>query len=254
MTKNNKMKISVAMAVYNGAEYIEEQIYSITPQLGAFDELIISYDKSTDNTLEILNKLSKKDNRLKIYPNPYKTGVAKNFQNAIEHCNGDIIFYSDQDDVWMSDKISIVMKEFDELKVAAVVHDAHLTDDKLNIIKKSTFKLRGGVRTTFWGNFVRLSYIGCCMAFRAAYKDVIIPIPTIYRSHDWWTGSILSCGPTKIKTIEKQLIYHRYHNSNATPTTRPSLLYQLQVRWIILKNVILRYNRKRKIDKSLNIK
>ena len=247
------MKVSIAMAVYNGEKYIKEQVDSILVQLREDDELIVSVDKCTDRTVEILEAIQREDNRLNIFSNPYCSGVVKNFQNAVEHCSGDIIFYSDQDDVWMQDKLELIRKEFDDKKVAAVIHDASLTDSNLNITAPSTFKLRGGFRTTFWGNFVRLSYIGCCMAFRAAYKDVVVPIPTIYRSHDWWTGCLLACGKTKMVAIEKPLILHRSHDNNATPKKRPSLGYQLQVRWIILKNVILRCHKKKKIDNLLGI-
>lgn len=247
------MKVSVAMAVYNGEKYITEQVNSILVQLKQDDELIVSVDKGTDKTMEILQFLQTEDSRLKIFNNPYRTGVVKNFQNAIEHCSGDIIFYSDQDDVWMPEKIDLLRRQFQDNNVAAVIHDAKLTDSNLNVIAPSTFKLRGGARTTFWGNIVRLSYIGCCMAFRAAYKDVVVPIPTIHRSHDWWTGCLLSCGRSKIVVIDKPLILHRSHENNATPRKRPPLSYQLQVRWIILKNVALRYWRKKQIDNLLEI-
>ncbi|OUN64800.1 MULTISPECIES: glycosyltransferase [unclassified Butyricimonas] len=247
------MKVSIAMAVYNGERFIREQIDSILYQLRVDDELVISVDKCTDKTMEILTAIKDKDERLKIYSNPYSSGVVKNFQNAVEHCRGDIIFYSDQDDVWMTDKVETVRREFTDMRVAAVIHDAKLTDARLNVTAESTFKLRGGVRTSFWGNFVRLSFIGCCMAFRAAYKDVVIPMPTIYRSHDWWTGCLLACGKTRVKAIGRPLILHRNHENNATPKHRPSLSYQLQVRWIIFKNVVLRYCKKKRIDKSLNV-
>lgn len=247
------MKVSVAMAVYNGEKYIKEQVDSILVQLKPDDELIVSVDKCTDNSVEILQSIQANDCRLRVFNNPYTPGVVKNFQNAVELCTGDIIFYSDQDDVWMPNKIELVKREFEDKKVAAVIHDASLTDSTLNVTAPSTFKLRGGVRTTFFGNFVRLSYIGCCMAFRAAYKGVVVPIPTIYRSHDWWTGCLLACGKTKMVVIDKPLILHRSHDNNATPKKHPSIGYQLQVRWIILKNVILRYGRKKQIDKSLGL-
>ena len=247
------MKVSVAMAVDNGEKYIKEQVCSILAQLKPEDELIVSVDKCTDSTVAILYTLQREDKRLQIYYNPYRSGVVKNFQNAVEHCSGDIIFYSDQDDVWMCNKVELVRREFEDMKIAAVIHDASLTDSDMNVTASSTFKLRGGVRTTFWGNFVRLSYIGCCMAFRSVYKDVVVPIPTIYRSHDWWTGCLLACGKTKMVAIDKPLILHRIHDNNATPHKRPPLGYQLQVRWIILKNVILRYGKKKQIDKSLGL-
>ena len=247
------MKVSVAMAVYNGEKYVRDQIVSILSQLRKDDELIISYDESSDNSLSILTEFAQSDKRVKIYDNPYKPGVVKNFQNAVEHCLGDIIFLSDQDDVWLPNKVDKVLREFENPHVAVVIHDSKLTDSDLNVRFKSTFKLRGGVRTSFLGNIYRLSYIGCCMAFRSSYKELVVPFPTIYRSHDWWIGSMLSCGKTKIKAIDEALILHREHANNATPKSRPPLNYQLQVRWIIIKNVIARYLYKIRIDKSHNL-
>ena len=247
------MKVSVAMAVYNGEKYVRDQIVSILSQLRKDDELIISYDESSDNSLSILTEFAQSDKRVKIYDNPYKPGVVKNFQNAVEHCLGDIIFLSDQDDVWLPNKVDKVLREFENPHVAVVIHDSKLTDSDLNVRFKSTFKLRGGVRTSFLGNIYRLSYIGCCMAFISFYKELVVPFPTIYRSHDWWIGSMLSCGKTKIKAIDEALILHREHANNATPKSRPPLNYQLQVRWIIIKNVIARYLYKIRIDKSHNL-
>lgn len=244
-------KVSVAMAVYNGEKYIREQIDSIMNQLSENDELVVSFDESKDASFDILNDYAEKDKRIKVFKNPYKPGVVKNFQNALEHTTGDIVFFSDQDDVWIPGKVDKVMREFSDPKVAVVFHDSYPTDSKLNKTAESTFKFRGGARETTLGNLFRLSYIGCCMAFRAIYKPVIIPIPTIYRSHDWWTGCLLGTGKTRMKAIREPLIYHRHHEDNVTPGKRPPLSYQIQVRWIIIKNIILRYRRKLAIDKQL---
>lgn len=237
-----KCRVSVAMAVYNGGRYLQEQLNSILVQLGENDEIIISVDPSNDRTWEILSQYTASDLRIKVFKNKYTPGVVHNFQNALEHTSGEFIFYSDQDDVWMKDKISTVLKEFENQDVSVVIHDSRLVDENLNLLYESTFHLRGGVRTSILGNLFRLSYIGCCMAFRAEFKDVIIPIPTIYRSHDWWTGTICSaCG--RMVAIQKPLIYHRLHSDNVTPKKRPSLCYQFQVRWIILFNLLCRYKR-----------
>lgn len=246
-------RISVAMAVYNGERYLKEQVESILLQLCGEDELVVSVDNSVDASFEILNEIKSKDSRLKVFSNPYKAGVVMNFQNAIEKCSGEIIFLSDQDDVWDSDKIQLILPEFDDPKVAVVFHDAYLTDENLTIIANSTFKLRGGPRVSTIGNLFRLSFIGCCMAFRAIYKEVVIPIPTIYRSHDWWIGCFLACGKTKMVAVNKKLIYHRIHRSNVTPKRRPKINYQFQVRWLIILNIIRRYSKKLNIDKQLKI-
>ena len=97
------MKISVAMAYYNGGTYIEEQMDSILSQLGEKDEVIVSVDGASDGSKPLLLKMSEVDSRIHIVKGPGK-GVVRNFENAIRHCNGDIIYLSDQDDIWKPDK------------------------------------------------------------------------------------------------------------------------------------------------------
>ncbi len=226
------------MAVCNGEKYLNEQIDSIINQLSPHDEIVISYDNSSDNSFNIIKAYASIDHRIKYFKNNLKPGVVKNFENAVKNCTGEIIFYSDQDDVWMSDKIKKVLRKFEDPNVTVVIHDSSLTDRELNITHPSTFKLRNG-NTSLFKNLIRLSYIGCCLAFRSDMKKVVLPIPTIYRSHDWWTGSICSCFG-KMEKIDEALILHRLHENNATPIKSPSLGYKLSVRWIIIINLIIR--------------
>ena len=89
---------SVAMAFYNGAKYIDEQIRSILDNMEETDELIISVDDASDGSEAILEDWVQNDQRIRIIKGPGK-GVVKNFENAFKHCRGEIIFLSDQDDV-----------------------------------------------------------------------------------------------------------------------------------------------------------
>ena len=230
-------RVSIAMAVYNGEKYIREQLDSIIVQLQSNDEIIISYDNSTDNTWNIINTYASNDNRIKVVVNQGK-GMVRNFENAVHRCQGKYIFFADQDDVWMKEKVETVLGAFKNPKVTVVIHDASLTDKELNVIYPSTFDIRNGSPNVIH-NFVRLSYIGCCLAFRAELKDVVLPIPTVSRSHDWWTGTICTIFG-EMEMIDKVLIYHRQHGNNATPSVRPPLYYQISVRWIILTNAIKR--------------
>lgn len=239
--------VSIAMAVCNGEKFLKQQIDSILCQLEKNDELIISYDPSTDLTLEIIEEYRKKDNRVKLFINQdHSMGLVSNFNNALLHCRGDIVFYSDQDDYWMPGKIDIMVRHFDNPEVTVAIHDAELVDEAFNIIESSTFKLRGGARDTIIGNLIRLSYIGCCMAFRNEMLKYIIPLPTNKRSHDWWTGCICMCYG-KMSVENQQLIKHKIHDNNATPKKRPPLSYQISVRFIIIKNIFKRFviNKKR---------
>ena len=99
--------ISVCMATYNGEKYIREQMDSILQQLGEGDELIISDDLSSDKTVEIIK--SYKDKRIKLYIHGDNHGFVRNFENALVHADGDIIFLSDQDDIWMPDKVKVTI-------------------------------------------------------------------------------------------------------------------------------------------------
>ncbi|WP_412522688.1 glycosyltransferase [Shewanella chilikensis] len=235
------INVSVAMAVYNGAGYINEQIDSILIQLESKDELVISYDESQDDTYEIISNYAKKDKRIKVFRNP-GCGVVSNFENAIRNTKGNYIFLADQDDIWLSDKITRVLKEFKLSKSDAIAHNYKLVDEylrPLNVRDKSGFELRGGSSSTI-KNLVRLSYIGCCLAFTKDMKEFILPIPTEHRSHDWWIGTIVGL-VGKFSIMEDCLILHRMHTNNATPKTRPNLVYQLRVRIIIVLNAIKRY-------------
>ena len=95
--------ITVCLAAYNGEKYIEEQINSILCQLSLNDELLISDDGSTDKTIKIISDLN--DPRIKLFKNNFKS-VQKNFEFLLQNSIGEIIFLSDQDDIWEKNKIS----------------------------------------------------------------------------------------------------------------------------------------------------
>ena len=95
------------MATYNGAKYIKEQLDSIIPQLRDDDELIVSDDASKDETLKIVESYN--DPRIKIFHNE-NHGVAHNFENAMRQASGDIIYFADQDDVWLPGKLDKMEK------------------------------------------------------------------------------------------------------------------------------------------------
>ena len=110
------MKISVAMATYNGADYIIEQLDSIRLQSRKVDEVIISDDHSTDGTFEIVEKYigKYKLSEWKIIYNTVGNGVKENFYNAICQVTGELIFLADQDNRWFINKVALIEKIFEE--------------------------------------------------------------------------------------------------------------------------------------------
>lgn len=102
------MKTSVAIATYNGEKYVEELLESILRQTLSVDEVLISDDCSSDNTAEIVQKFIEShflEKAWKFSINDSNLGFAKNFREIAKHCTGDVIFFCDQDDIWVSDRV-----------------------------------------------------------------------------------------------------------------------------------------------------
>ena len=147
--------ISVAMAFYNGKTYIEAQIESILKNLEEEDELIISIDDASDGSDQILKEYRQMDPRIRLIRGPGK-GVVPNFQNALKHCRGEIIFIADQDDVWKEEKAAEVLKAFQDPEVMCVVHNAEIVDGSLKPSRETTFQWRES-GTGFWKNMKKNS-------------------------------------------------------------------------------------------------
>lgn len=206
------MKISVALAAFNGEDYIESQLESVLSQLRMGDEVVISDDSPNSKMSNLIKNMSKNDARIKYVEGPCK-GVIKNFENAIKNTTGDVIFLCDQDDVWLDDKVKSVMREI-ENGADLVLHDAIVTDNKLNIIYESFF-INHNSKSGFLNNIIKNSYMGCCMAFKSKLKDDILPFPKGLPMHDQWIGLVAE-KKYKVKFLNKPLIFYRRHDKNVT--------------------------------------
>lgn len=105
------MKISIALATYNGATYLDEQLASYRRQTRPPDEVVISDDNSSDGTWGILEKFKAESPfPVRISRNPGPRGVFWNFRLAVKACKGDILVLSDQDDIWFPEKLFLIEK------------------------------------------------------------------------------------------------------------------------------------------------
>lgn len=102
---------SVALCTYNGERYIREQLQSIFNQSMPVDEVVIGDDGSSDATLSIINTFKEKY-PIRILDGGHKLGTIRNFLRTISKCHGDIIFLSDQDDIWVPTKVETIVKYF----------------------------------------------------------------------------------------------------------------------------------------------
>lgn len=206
------MKISVCMATYNGEKYIKEQIMSILKQIKDNDEFIISDDKSTDNTRKIVEEIN--DPRIKLVINEGENGYTKNFENALKKSSGDTIFLSDQDDVWVDNKVELMLKQLENSDM--VISNAKIVDSNLEVINESHFQLYN-VKKGFWNNFLKTRYIGACMAFKREVLERALPFPKHqkYCAHDYWL-TIISETFYEVSLEEEPLLLYRRHGDNAS--------------------------------------
>jgi glycosyltransferase involved in cell wall biosynthesis len=224
--------VSVAMAAYGGSAYIKQQIDSIVDQLQEEDELVISVDPGPDDTDTIVQNYAVQDPRV-VYLQGSGKGIAANFENAIRHTRNEIVFLSDQDDIWKKDKVQKVLACFEKKECMAVLHDASIIDENGNRISDSFFKQHGS-KEGFTSNLIRNSWIGCCMAFRKELKDVILPFPSPLPMHDQWIG-LAADAYGKTVFLNEALIDYRRHGHNASSMKPASVKQQIVWRLQIAK-------------------
>ena len=221
------MKISVCIATYNGKKYLREQLDSILSQLKGGDEIIISDDSSKDNTLEII--ASYQDERIKVLPHQKFHSPIFNFENALRYATGDYIFLSDQDDIWLPDKVKQMKAILETCDL--VVSDCKVVDKDLHVMDESFFAERKSGRG-FWKNLYRNSYLGCCMAFRREVLNYVLPFPRKIAMHDIWIGLSVELHG-KVAFIPEPLMLYRRHGENVSyggGGSQNSLYYQLKYR------------------------
>jgi glycosyltransferase involved in cell wall biosynthesis len=204
------------MATCNGEKYILQQLGSILSQIGESDEIMISDDSSSDKTVEIIKSFD--DKRIRLFENNLFNSPVYNFENALKKSTGDMIFLSDQDDIWMENKVKIMMALLQQYDV--VVSDCLIVNEKEEIIHQSFFKDRGS-GGGFVNNLIKNSYMGCCMAFNRKILDIALPFPENLPMHDMWIGMIGELyGSTYF--IDEKLVKYRRHEKSSSPTSSPS--------------------------------
>ncbi|HPI90086.1 MAG TPA: glycosyltransferase family 2 protein [Spirochaetota bacterium] len=216
--------ISIALAVYNGGNYIRNQLESYKNQVRKPDELVVSDDASTDDTISIVKNFAESSPfKIKILNNKNRLGMTKNFERAIQGCSGDIIFLSDHDDVWHKDKILKLASSLENNSKAALVHcNAYIVNENLKdtgnklwesfwFSKREQQKVKSG--KAFDVYLKHSVAAGMSMAFKSSLLDAILPIPHIHSIHDVWIA-LIAAAIADVNIIDDPLLYYRVHNDN----------------------------------------
>lgn len=220
------MKISVAMATYNGERFIADQLESLATQSRLPDELLVSDDCSTDGTLGIVERFAKSAPfPVVVHRNERTLGYGDNFLRAAELCRGDWISFCDQDDVWLSNKLAVVQKytHVANRDVLLIAHSATVVDEKLrrsasrrpNIPRFAV--CRGTDLPAFW-------YVeGLAISFRSDLVRELSPWdrgpdggrPQMALAHDVWVCRLARV-LGDIVLLPDSLCLYRRHSETAT--------------------------------------
>ena len=220
------MNLSVALCTYNGESFIEDQLNSILHQMLPVNEIVVCDDGSSDNTVSLVQSISVQHPRVKwiIKKNQTRLGVTKNFEEALSLCCGDIVFLSDQDDIWDFEKTKIVIDYFNHHPAKHLVFsDAALVDENGSAITDKTLFDVCGFRELVdaWNTGLQFEIenviqrvLGATIAVRKSFLHSCLPFyPEVNNYHDGQLAMqsvIDKCNGY----VDRCLIKYRIHSNN----------------------------------------
>lgn len=217
------MKISVALCTYNGEKFLKEQLTSILQQSKAVHEIVVCDDLSQDATLQILQEFKQKFPELFIIKvNEHNLRSVKNFEKAITSCSGDLIFLSDQDDIWKADKVEKMVDKMNQNPhIAVICSSAEIIDESGKVLNALTvwdipfMAKKKEVQINYFTLLSRIQNIatGATMCLRKDFAQQALPFPTVSGlHHDEWLA-LLASQQGKFEIMPEKLISYRLHQN-----------------------------------------
>ncbi len=220
------MSISVALCTHQGSRFVAEQVESILRQSVLPDEVILSDDASSDETVELVESVfsGNRDVRLRVLRNERPLGVVANFQQAVLATSGDIIFLSDQDDRWRPNKVERMIAEFTSRPDLLLLHtDALLVDEHgaslgvtlFDSLEATEAELSGIASGSAFPVLLRRNLaLGASIAFRRSLLDTAVPFGNAWVHDEWLAIIAASQGPGAVDVLRDDLLDYRQHSSN----------------------------------------
>ena len=201
--------ISFIMPAKNVSSYAEDAVDALLQADYEDWELVVIEDHSTDDTLNILREIAKKDSRVKVFENIGSGKVAgQNYGYTL--INGEIVKCIDADDL-------IDVKFFDYLDVMmhydAVCHDGYVTTSDLQII--GNYSIDQSILHKDFAHCLKYlkSLPKWAWSFTREIGDKIFPMPEDLPFEDIWFSLVIKRYADKIDYVNKPLYYYRQHNN-----------------------------------------
>ena len=226
------MIISVAMCTYRGTRFLEAQLESVLTQDRPPDELVISDDASDDETPAILEAFQTRATfPVRILRNDTRLGPTANFARTVEKCRGEIIVFSDQDDVWLSNRLACLERLLaDDPDAGYAFSDACIVDENLSPLGRTLWDTVGFTpheRRRFregdqLGVLLKHNVVqGAALAIRSSVRELVLPIPEGWM-YDAWIALVLSAAGRRGLFHEEPLILYRQHSEQVLGAEKKS--------------------------------
>lgn len=211
--------ISVVLCTYNGEAFLREQLESICSQEYSNIEIVVVDDASQDSSWTILSEFALRDDRFRIHRNPQNQGILKSYESVLRHARGDLIAICDQDDVWRSNKLTVLASNIGDK--ALVYSDSTLIDETGQSMGLRSSDLFTMVREVQPETFSFMNWIsGHNMLLRKTIVDSALPFPTgLYP--DYWLAFVAS-QRGGIVYVDQVLTHYRKHGGGVTSVARKS--------------------------------
>lgn len=250
MTERMPVSVSVCMATYNGARFVEEQLESILEQLPADGEVVVVDDASTDDTVAVVSAIG--DPRIHVTVHEANSGYVATFEDALRLAGGAALVLSDQDDVWAPGRLDALVGALQNADVVASNlalypdgaplptpfggSDWHLS------ASTSTHRLRNSLGVLAGA----MPYFGCAMAMRPSARSRILPFPAfLTESHDLWIALSGNAGRS-MAHLEQVTVLRRLHDANTSPSRPRGPVEVLKARWMLVRAILVAYRRARR--------
>ncbi|MGT2832087.1 glycosyltransferase family 2 protein [Streptococcus halotolerans] len=212
------MKVNIVMSTYNGEKYLADQIKSIQAQTFKDWNLLIRDDGSKDNTTSIIREIAEKDDRIRFINDGQNEnyGVIKSFYHLVKYESADYYFFSDQDDVWLPEKLEITLKRAQQevLERPLLVYtDLRVVNEDLQILQESMIKAQSHhANTELVQELTENTVTGGTMMINKALADKWQVYENLLM-HDWYLA-LLAASLGKLVYIDQATQLYRQHEAN----------------------------------------